>query len=83
MGSMEEHNLQHLCAKCSYGSSTKAKVPFSIILKQLNIKITIVHHPVIKKEGNEILALSVFEPSTGGAGFYTYICVVPKCMSGL
>ena len=41
------------------------------------------HHPVIQKEVDELLAKGVIEPSSGGAGFYFSMFVVPKCTGGL
>ena len=36
------------------------------------------HHPIIQKELDELLAKGVIERSSGGAGFYSSMCVVPK-----
>ena len=36
------------------------------------------HHPIIQKVVDEQLAKDVIEPSTGGAGFYSNVFVVPK-----
>ena len=41
------------------------------------------HHPVIQKEVDELLAKGAIEPSSGGAGFYSNIFVVPKHTGGL
>ena len=40
------------------------------------------HHPVIQKEVDELLAKGAIEPSSGGAGFYSSVFVVPKCTGG-
>lgn len=36
------------------------------------------HHPIIQKEVDELLAKGVIESSSGGAGFYSSMFVVPK-----
>ena len=41
------------------------------------------HHPVIQKEVDELLAKGAIEPSSGGAGFYSNVFVVPKHTGGL
>ena len=41
------------------------------------------HHPVIQKEVDELLAKGAIEPSSGGAGFYSSMFVVPKHTGGL
>ena len=41
------------------------------------------HHPIIQKEVNELLAKEAIEPSSGGAGFYSSVSVVPKHTAGL
>ena len=48
-----------------------------------NVKAAAAHHPVIQKEVDELLAKGVIEPSSGGAGFYSSMFVVPKCTGGL
>ena len=48
-----------------------------------NVKAAAGHHPVIQKEVDELLAKGAIEPSSGGAGFYSSIDVVPKCTGGL
>ena len=48
-----------------------------------NVKVSAAHHPVIQKEVDELLAKGAIEPSLGGAGFYSSVCVVPKCTGGL
>ena len=50
---------------------------------QFNVKVAATSHPVIQKEVDEFLAKGVIEPSSGGAGFYSSIFVVPKCTVGL
>ena len=47
------------------------------------IKAALAHHPIIQKEMDELLARGAIEPSTGGAGFYSDIFVVPKHTGGL
>ena len=41
------------------------------------------HHPVIQKEVDELLAKGAIEPSSGGAGFYSSVFVLPKRTGGL
>ena len=41
------------------------------------------YHPIIQKEVDELLAKGVIEPSSGGAGFYSSMFVVPKPTGGL
>ena len=44
--------------------------------QHFNVKAAAAHHPVIQKEG-------AIEPSSGGAGFYSSVFVVPKHTGGL
>ena len=48
-----------------------------------NVKVAAAHHPVIQKEVDELLAKGAIEPSSGGAGFYSSVFVVPKHTGGL
>ena len=48
-----------------------------------NVKMAAVHHPIIQKEVYELLGKGAIEPSSGGAGFYSSMFVVPKCTGGL
>ena len=48
-----------------------------------NIKLVAAHHSVIQKEVDEPLAKGEIEPSSGGAGFYSSMFVVPKHTGGL
>ena len=41
------------------------------------------HDPNIQKEVDEVLAKGVIKPSSGGAGFYSSVFVVPMCTGGL
>ena len=50
---------------------------------QSNIKAAAAHHPIIQKEGDEMLAEGVIEPSSGSAGFYSSVFVVPNHAGGL
>ena len=43
------------------------------ICKWLDIKASVVHHPVIQKQVEELLAKGAFKPSTSGADFYSNI----------
>ena len=47
-----------------------------------NVKAAAAHHPVIQKEVDELLAKGAIEPSSGGAGFYSSVFVVPKHTGG-
>ena len=44
--------------------------------RQFNIKATPAHHPIFKKELDDLLTKCAFEPSTDGAGFYPNIFVL-------
>ena len=44
---------------------------------QFNVKVVTTHHPIIQKEVYELLAKGAIEPSSGGAGFYSSMFVVP------
>ena len=46
--------------------------------QHFNVKVPAAHHPVIQKEVDELLAKGAIEPSSGGAGFYSSVFVVPK-----
>ena len=46
--------------------------------QQVNVKVVAAHHPIIQKEVDELLAKGATEPSSGGAGFYSSVFVVPK-----
>ena len=48
-----------------------------------DVKAAAAHHPVIQKEVDELLAKGAIEPSSGGAGFYSRVFVVPKCTGSL
>ena len=48
-----------------------------------NVKAAAADHPVIQKEVDELLAKGAVEPSSGGAGFYSSMFVVPKHTAGL
>ena len=57
--------------------------PLFCNFQQFNVKVTATHHPIIQKEVDELLAMGVIEPSSGGAGFYSNMFVVPKHTGGL
>ena len=42
-----------------------------------NVKVAAAHHPLIQKKVDELLAKGAIEPSSGGAGFYSNMFVVP------
>ena len=50
---------------------------------QFNVKVAAGHHPIIQKEVDDLLAKGAIEPSSDGAGFYSIMFVVPKCIGGL
>ena len=50
---------------------------------QFNGKAAAAHHPITQKEVDELLTKGAIEPSSGGAGFYCSMIVVPKCTGGL
>ena len=50
---------------------------------QFNFKVGTTHHSIIEKEVDDLLAEGVIEPSSGGAGFYSSVSVVPKHTGGL
>ena len=56
--------------------------PLFCNFKWFNIKAALVHHPIFQKP-DELLATGAIEPSTGGAGFYPNVFVVPKHIDGL
>ena len=47
------------------------------------MKVAPAHHPIIQKKVDELLSKGVIEPSSGGAGFYSSVFVVPKHIDGL
>ena len=47
------------------------------------MKVAAAHHPVIQKEVDELLAKGAIAPSSGGAGFYSSLYIVPMCTGGL
>ena len=51
--------------------------------QHFNVKVPAAHHPIIQKEVDELLAMGAIEPSSGGAGFYSSVFVVPKHTGGL
>ena len=51
--------------------------------KQFNIKAAKSHHCTLQKKVDQLLAKGAIELSTGGAGFYSNVFIVPKCSGGL
>ena len=49
----------------------------------INVKVAAGYHLVIQREFDELLAKGAIEPSSGGAGFYSSVFVVPKGTGGL
>ena len=52
-------------------------------LKQFNINVSLVDHPAIQQETDELLPKDTTESSTCGAGFYSNVFMVPKHRGGL
>ena len=52
------HHLQLMCCPSLFH-----------YFRQFNIKATLVHHPIIQKEVDELVAKGAIKPSPGGAGF--------------
>ena len=50
---------------------------------KFNVKVATTHHPIIQKDVDELLAKGAFEPSSGGAGLYSSVFVIPKHTGGL
>ena len=50
--------------------------------QQFNVEVATTHHPIIQ-EVDELLAMGATEPSSGRAGFYSSMFVVPKHTGGL
>ena len=40
------------------------------------------HYPIIQKELDKLLAKDTTEPLNGGAGYYSTVFVIPKCIGG-
>ena len=67
----------------SHHLQLKSHPPLFCDFQHFNVKAAAAHHPVIQKEVDELLAKGAIEPSSGGAGFYSCMFVVPKCTGGL
>ena len=50
---------------------------------QFNVKVAVAQHPIIQKEADELLSKIAIETSSGGAGFYSRMCMIPMCTGGL
>ena len=61
----------------------RSRPPLFCNFQHFNVKVPAAHHPVIQKEVDELLAKGAIEPSSGGAGFYSSVFVVPKHIGGL
>ena len=57
-------------------------LPCSVTSGSLIIKVATIHHSIIQKEVDELLAKGTIEPSSGGAGFYSSMFVVHKFTGG-
>ena len=60
----------------------KTCLPLFHDFQHFNDKATAAHHSVIQKEVDELLAKGAIDPSSGGAGFYSSMFVVPKHTGG-
>ena len=49
---------------------------------KFNVKVAVAHHPIIQ-EVDKLLSKGTVEPSSGDAGFYSSVFVVPKHTGGL
>ena len=58
-------------------------LPCSVTFGTLMSRQPAAHHPVIQKEVDELLAKGAIELSSGGAGLYSSVFVVPKHTGGL
>ena len=61
----------------------KSHPPLFPDFQHFNVQAAAACHPVIQKEVDELLAKGAIEPSSGGAGFYSSMFVVPKHAGGL
>ena len=57
--------------------------PLFLDFWHFNVKVAAAHHPLFQKEVDEFLAKGAIEPSSGGAGFYSSMFVVPTHTGGL
>ena len=69
---VQDHHLQ-----------LRSHAPLFCNLWQFNVKAAAAHYPIIQKEVDELLPKEAIEPSSGGAGFYSSVFVVPKDTDGL
>ena len=63
---------------CGHHLQLRSCPPLFCDFQYFNVKAAAAHHPVIQKEVEELLAKGAIEPSSGGAGFYSSMFVVPK-----
>ena len=61
----------------------RSHLPLFCNFQQFNVKVATAHHPIIQKEVDKLLAKGAIEPSSGEAGFYSSMFVVPRCTGGL
>ena len=61
----------------------RSRPPLFHDFQHFDVKEVAAHHPVIQREIDELLAKGVTEPSSGSAGFYSSVFVVPKHTVGL
>ena len=61
----------------------RSHAPSFHIFQQFDVKMAAVYYPIIQKEVDELLSKGAIEPSSGGAGFYSRMFVVPKHTGGL
>ena len=77
---MEKHYIQQVVCLIWFGATIFSLDPILPLFHDFwhfNVKAAVAHHPVIQKEVDELLAKGAIEPSSGGAGFYSSMFVVP------
>ena len=57
--------------------------PLFCNFQQFSVKAAAAHHPIIQEKVDELLSKGAIIPSSGGAGFYSSVFVVPTCPGGL
>ena len=79
---MEKHYIQQVCVQNCH-LQLRSHPPLFHNFWHFIFKAAAAHHPVIQKEVDELLAKGAIEPSSGGAGFYSRLFMVPKHTGGL
>ena len=69
--SMEKHNFQNVLFNMvqGYHVQLRCHLPLFHTFKLVNIEATTVHHPVIQREVDELLAKCAIDPPDTGADF--------------